>query len=251
MFYGVSGELSQMPRKTYNTKADFDADYSVRVESTRPSTRPWIKMGYCRAAFYPAGQRRAQKLVDIFGWPTDTKILIVGAGYAFTAEALEVEHDYANIVTTDTSPHIQATQDQDEETEVNAAISAVGLNPASGEGLAKKNAIWTPGNRRRHSRSIQNEALNNNGSRNRIRSVLNGVQVAISEEVVTLLDDSEVTQLAGWIDAVDTGMDVIHLTTELLPDTTQDPLFNWKLLADWKALVPTHTWVSLNTWQVL
>jgi hypothetical protein len=200
---------------------------------------------------WPYCQTRAAKLVELFGWPTSTPILIVGAGYAWTAEILETVYGYTNIVTTDTSPYVQSTQDSSEEADIDAAIAAVGLDPASGEGLSKKGTLHSAGNRRRHSRKVEDEQLDNNGSRNRIRNILGSVEVAISEEVVSILDDAEVIAVADWIEKVDPGLDAIHLTTELLPTGTQDPSFNWKLLADWKALVPAHTWVSLNTWQVL
>ena len=199
----------------------------------------------------PYAINRAAKLVELFAWPLNTKILIVGAGYGWTAEVLETQYGYTDIVTTDTSPHVQATQDQSDETEVNDAITAVGLDPNQGEGAAKKSNLWTPGNRRRHSRPIKDERLNNGGSRNRIRNVLGGVDVAISEDVIATLDDSEVVQMAGWVDAVDTLSEVIHMTTELYPDANQNPIFNWKTLAAWKLLVPSHTFVSLNSWEVL
>lgn len=241
-----------MPRKTYNSKADFDADYEVGAEPNgHPGNRAEIRLNYNRAAFLPYATFRAQKLVDIFAWPLDTNILIVGAGYGWTAEVLETVHGYTNIVTTDTSPHVQSTQDSSEESEIDAAITAVGLDPASGEGLAKKNLLHTPGNRRRHSRDVKDESLSNNGSRNRIRNILGSMDVAISEDLAATLEDAEVIQAADWIDKVDTGQQVIHLTSTLQANNTQDPIFNWKTLADWKALVPTQTWVSLQTWEVL
>lgn len=199
----------------------------------------------------PYAQHRAAKLVELFAWPVDTNILIVGAGYGWTAEVLETVYGYTNIVTTDTSPHVQSTQDTGEEAYVNAAITAVGLDPATGVGATKKAQLYSPGPRRRHSRDVKNESLSNNGSRNRIRNVLGSVSVAISEDVATVLDDTEVIQVASWISAVDTLTQVIHLVTELQPASNQNPVFNWKTLADWKLLVPLHTWVSLNSWEVL
>jgi hypothetical protein len=245
-----------MPRKAYNNKSDFDADYSIGAEPEgHPNTRSEIRLNYNRATILPICQNRAEKLVEIFAWPLSTKILIVGAGYAWTAEVLESVYGYTNIVTTDTSVHIQSTQDSSEEAEIDAAISASGLNPASGEGLTKKNGLHTPGNRRRHSRSVQDESLSNNGSRNRIKNILGDFEVGITEEVIATLDDVEVVTAAGWIDNVNAGLDVIHLTSVIQPAKLasghQDPIFNWKTLADWKALVPSHTFVSLQTWEVL
>jgi len=245
-----------MPRKTYNTKADFDADYDIGAEPDgRPGTRGEVRLNYHRAAMLPYCEKRAAKLVEIFAWPTSTKILMVGVGYAWTAEILETVYGYTNIVTTDTSPYIQSTQDADEAADYDAAITAVGLNPAADEGAAVKSKLVTRqggvGNRRRHSREVKNESLSNNGSRNRIRQVLGDIEVGITEEVIAVLDDSEFLTVIDWVDKINAGIARIHLTTELQPGTPQNPIFNWKTLADWKALAPSDTFVSLNSWEVL
>jgi len=241
-----------MPLKQYNSKADFDADYDLNGEPEgHPNTRPGIRLGYCRAVMLPVAQLRAAKLVEIFAWPTSTRIFMIGAGYAWTAEVLEQQYGYSNIVTSDTSPYVQSTQDQTDEAEINAAISAVGLNPASGEGATKKARLYSPGNRRRHSRSVRNEDLSNGGSRNRIKNVLGGVDVAISEDLILAFSDAEVLQAAGWIDAIDTLDQVIHMVTELGAGANQNPVFNWKTIEGWKALVPSHTFMSLNDWAVV
>ena len=246
-----------MPLVTYNTKADFDAAYSIGAEGDtgHPAGRQGIRLGYNRAVLYAAHEARAAKLVELFAWPTSTKILIVGAGFAWTAEALEVNHGYTAIVTTDTSGWVQAQQDVDETADIDAAITSVGLDPASGEGLSKRNNLIAKGggsgNRRQHSRSIQDESLSNNGSRNRIRDILGDIDVGISEEVITTLSDAEVLNISDWIDKINPDIDRIHLTTDLLPDANQDPAYNWQSLADWKLLLPGDTLVSLNTWEVL
>jgi hypothetical protein len=246
-----------MPLVNYNTKADFDAAYDLGAEGDtgRPAGRPEIRLGYSRAVLWDAHVARAAKLVELFNWPTTTKILIVGAGYAWTAEALETNHGYTNIVTTDTSGYIQTTQDTDETADLDAAITAVGLDPASGEGLAKRGHLigkgGGSGNRRRHSRPVENEDLSNNGSRNRIRQILGDIEVGISEELISTLSDAEVLDASDRIDKINAGITRIHLTTELQPGKTQDPAYNWKTLSDWKLLLPGDTFVSLNTWQVL
>jgi hypothetical protein len=172
---------------------------------------------------------------------------------------LETVYGYTNIVTTDTSGWIQAQQSVDETADLDAAITAVGLNPASGEGLAKRNHLITrgggSGNRRRHSRPVEDESLSNNGSRNRIRQILGDIEVGISEDVIATLSDAEALNISDWIDKINPGIDRIHLTSELIPaklaSGRQDPAYNWKTLADWKLLLPGDTFVSLNTWEVL
>lgn len=241
-----------MPLVSYNTKADFDAAYNVGAEPEgHPNSRSEIRLNYNRAVMYPYCERRADKLVEIFNWPLNSIILFVGAGFAWTAEALETKYGYTNIITTDTSNWIQSNQNTTEESEIDAAISAVGLDPLSGEGLQVKNKIYTPGNRRRHSRNIENENLSNNGSRNKIKNILGDIEVGISEEVITTLSDAEVLNISDWISRINNNIIKIHLTTELLPDNNQDPAYNWKTIDDWKLLLPNDTFVSLNTWRVV
>lgn len=249
-----------MPIKTYNTKADFDADYDIDAEwdTGHPATRPGVRLGYARAVMWPAALRRAAFLdgyLQGLGYATNAVVLIVGAGYGWTAEAMETIYGWTRIVTTDTSPYIQSTQDADEQADYDAAITAVGLNPASGEGAVIKGRLNAKqggaGNRRRHSQTVRDETLRNNGSRNRIKGVHGNIQVGISEEVITLLSDAEIVDLIVDIDAINASIRRIHMTTELLPDHNQDPTFNWKTLAQWKALLPGDTFISLNTWEVL
>jgi len=238
-----------MPVVEFNTKADFDSVYSIGMEPDgRPNTRPEVRLQYHRASMFPYSQYRAQKLVELFAWPTATKILIVGSGFGWTAEALETS-GYTNVVGIDTSAWIQTSQDTSEETEINAAITAVGLNVNTGRGSELKGRMYSTGNRRRSSRAIANEGMQNNGSQNRVRSLLNGVQVGISEDVLPALSDAEIVDLGLRINLVDAGVQVIHLVTT--GGTNQDPRFNWHTLAEYKLLIPSDTFIDLSTWEVL
>lgn len=70
----------------------------------------------------------------------------------------------------------------------------------------------------------------------------------ISEDVLPCYDTG--AEMDGLLDAAEsvlTGSDlsqIIHMVTPLLPDNTQDPDFLWLSLDDWKAVRPTHSWVS-------
>lgn len=242
-----------MPLVSFNTKADFDRHYRIRVEIDGVTGgRLPVALNYHRAAMMPFAERHADKLVELFAWPLSTRIAIVGAGFGWVAEVLETKHGYTNIIGIDTSPWIQNNQDTSEEPEIDAAMNAVGLDPTSAEGIAKKANWHTPGNRRRHSRTIRDESLANNGSRSRIRSALGGgVDVGITEEVITTLSDAEAIELSNRVHLLDGSIDLIHVTTELYPDAAQDPAFNWKTLEEWKLLIPADTFVSVHDWQVL
>lgn len=240
-----------MPVKSFDTKADFDSAYSIGAEPEgRPGGRAEVRLNYHRAVMLPYCQNRAAKLVELFGWPLSTHILIVGAGYGWTAEILEQTYGYTNIVSTDTSSWIQANQDTSEEAEINTAIAAVGLNPAAGDGATLKGKLHSAGNRRRASRAIQNEDLANNGSRNRIRGILGDISVGITEDVLPSLSDSEILSIADRVDRINAGITRIHMVTTG-GRGNQDPGYNWHTLSEYKALLPLDTFVSMGDWQVL
>lgn len=246
-----------MPLKEYNTKADFDNDYVlsagwtqfVNAEGTIVS-RP-LTLNYHRSVMLPHAQALADKLVEFFGWPTDTNILIVGAGYAWTAEILEQQYGYSNIVTTDISPWIQASQDTSDVDEIDAAIVAAGLDPSTGEGAEHKARLSHGGNRRQHSRVIQNEDLATAQSRNRVRQILGNIDVGITEDVLPTLQDSEIVELADRVDRINNNIDRIHVVSPRRPNLRQDPVFNWKTLAEWKQLLPSDTFLVTGLWEVL
>lgn len=238
-----------MPMVNFNTKADFDAAYSVGVEPNgHPGNRQQVKVGYTRAGVYRFNRYNAGKLVELFNWPLDTAIVFVGAGFAWTAEVLETEYGYTNILGIDTSSWIQDNQDLSEEADLNESITAVGLDPSTGEGLAVKNNIFDGGNRRRASRPVKDEDGRNNGSRNRIRNALGGtIDLAITENVLSTLSDAEVLQLSDIMNQFATT--AIHLDTE--PQDNQDPAYNWHTIDEYKIMLPGDTIVSVNTWRVL
>lgn len=244
-----------MPRKVYNTKADFDEDYSIGAESglLRPNNRPEVRLNYNRFVMLPYCTRRAAFLASHFAWPTDTTIVLAGAGFGWTAEMLEVNHGYTNVISIDTSPWVQSQKDTNEEAEIDAAIAAVGLDPANGEGLALKATLNADsGNRRRTARDILSEGANNNGSRNRIRQALGGldIQVGITEDVLTVLDDDECVELSNGLHAFSPATAIIHLVS-VRQEQGQNPAYNWKALADWKALLPADTFVAIGSQEVL
>lgn len=63
-----------MPIKPYNTKAEFDEDYD----------------SYTREAQFPVHLRHAEKYVEILKLKPIDKIAIIGCGFGWTVEALEL-----------------------------------------------------------------------------------------------------------------------------------------------------------------
>ena len=98
-----------MPLKTYETKADYDAEYELDTEyaTGHPSTRPAIKAGYDRSVLLAEAELRASKFVELLNLRTNQKILILGCGFGWTVEALN-NLGFNNVVGVDTSPYIHS-----------------------------------------------------------------------------------------------------------------------------------------------
>ncbi len=250
-----------MPLKTWDTKADWDAAYKFGAEGDvgHTNTHAEVILHYNR--IFKAGQEavtHATRLTAALGWtaPGDT-ILIAGSGFGWTAEALE-GLGFATVVGTDVSTYIQGNKATSEDADIDAAISDVGLDPASGEGLEIKTRILArsggTGNRQRNSRGVLDEDGKNGGSRGRIKQALGlqgneRIEWVVTEAVIESLTDAEV--LSGSNDAGIIGNNTVHFFYPLRANGNQLDGFNWKSLEDWKLLVPGDTFIEAGTYRVL
>lgn len=249
-----------MPLKDWDLKSQWDTSYSFGAEGDvgHPNTRAEVRLHYNRAVKWESAQAHAVSLAAALGLtPPGPTILIIGAGFGWTAEALE-GLGFLTVVGTDTSTHIQNNKDSNEDAEIDAEIALVGLDPASGEGLDIKNRLIArgggTGNRSRNSRGVLDEAGQNGGSRGRIKQALGlqgneTIQQVISEAVIESLSDAEA--LDGSSDAHIIGDAVAHFVYTLRPSGNQEAGFNWKTLEDWKALIPGDTFVEAGSYRVL
>lgn len=243
-----------MPLKRWDTKADFDGAYGSsgdRLTGGRPTTRPPIRLHYHRATLYPAAQRRAAKFAELFGWTAGSRVVIVGAGFGWTMEALEEILPSIIVLGTDTSAYVQAQKNNSEEAELREAIVATGLDPDSGEGADKLSALLgSNGPRARLAARILNENLLTRGSRRRVRTAVGAINCdVVTENVLESLADAEAQEFSAALHGLTGGL-VAHYVTPLLSDHLQDEGYNWKLLEDWKALIPTDTWVEAGTFRI-
>ena len=250
-----------MPLKTWDTKADWDAAYSFGAEGDtgHTNTRAEVRLHYHRS--FKAGANslnHATRLAAALGWtvPGPT-ILIVGAGFGWTAEALE-DLGFATVVGTDTSTYIQNNKDLNEDTEIDVEITAVGLDPSTGEGLEIKNRLIARGggvgNRSRNSRGVLNEDGSNGGSRGRIKQALGlqgneRIEWVVSESLIESLTDTEV--ISGSNDMGIIGNNSAHFFYPLRANGNQLSGFNWKTLENWKLLIPDDTFVEAGSYRVL
>lgn len=222
------------------TKELFDLAYSFNAEPDgHPNTRQGIQLHYNRYALYPEMLRRAQALVTILGLTISDRILVVGCGFGWTVEALS-DLGYT-AVGADVSSYIQDNKTLSEDTDISAAITAVGLNPTSGDGLVHFNRLKGGGIRTKA--SILNEDSASASSRNRVKTALGTPTIAITEDLVTSLTDAECAVLQANIIKYSATMRVCHFVTE---NANPNPpfSFNSKTIEAWKLMFPTATIVA-------
>lgn len=240
-----------MPLKTWNTQADWDVAYDCTAEPDgHPGTRQDVRVGYVRAVLFPDAVNRAAKLAELFGWtPAATRLVIFGAGYGWLAEALAVNHGLS-VAALDTSTLIQANKGRSDAGEIEARITAAGLDPRTGRGAEIRNRLVDGFPRSRI--TIYNEDLSNNASRNRIKqqAFSNGTPTdCLSEFVLESLTDAECTAASQKLHAFSPTTRIIHCVVTIQPGNTSG--YNWKTLEQWKALLPADTFVEAGSWRVL
>ena len=220
----------------------FDQAYDFNAEPDgHPNTRPAIRLHYHRYVLYPEMLRRAQFFISQFGLTSADKVLVVGAGFGWTVEAL---NDLGiETVGTDVSQYIQGNKGTSEDAEISDAISLTGMNPANGEGLVHFNRLRGAGGARCKA-TVLNEDSSNNASRNRVkRALTNGsFTLVITEDLVTSLTDSECATVQGFIENYQ-ALRICHFVTEFA-NPNAPFFFNSKSIGEWKATFPTSTIVA-------
>ena len=221
-------------------KTLFDLAYDVSAEPDgHPNTRPEIRLHYHRYVMYPEALRRAQFFVQQFNLTSATNVLVVGCGFGWTVEALVGMGIPA--VGTDVSPYIHGNKDLAEDSDISAEIAKAGLSASSGEGLGHFNRLRGDGVRTRA--TVANEDHSTNASRGRVKRMFanNTINLAISEDVVTSLTDTECAQVRSFL--ANYSVPICHFVTEF---ANPNPPFNFnsKSLSDWKAMFPSDTIIA-------
>ncbi len=98
-----------MPLKTYDTKADFDAEYDLDATWATGITdaTPKRRLGYDREVLFSQAELRAANYINLLDLKSNQKILILGCGFGWTVEALN-NVGFNNVVGIDTSPYIHS-----------------------------------------------------------------------------------------------------------------------------------------------
>jgi hypothetical protein len=181
------------------------------------------------------------------------RFVIVGGGFGWVADAL-YGLGFTNVVVADDSVYIQAEKDNDDTAEIIAECALVGLaadDPRTLQILAK----YATSGARRGAIDVVDATVSTAEGRLAIRNALTpsgNPQIVVTEDVMTSLEDAECIQLAADCQAWGGQQEVVHAVSVLQPDNPgQDPIFNWKTLAEWQALIPGDTWIDVRTGDVL
>ncbi len=210
----------------------FDEDGEIIVTPRVTYRSPPVTVGFVRRAFQPRARGRAIALSAILGITDGDNLLIVGDTLGWTAEGFRQALPASTVVSTDTSAWAQFNQGLDETVEISEEITAVGLDPLSGEG-AEILDVLLDGPRAKA--TILDEDGLSNGSRGAIRR--NGfgsnqavIDWVITDDVLPLLFDSECIDLSTAM--AEFTVNVVHVVTPYFSVfdglVEPDPLWNWK-----------------------
>jgi hypothetical protein len=250
-----------VPLVDWNLRATFDAAYDVGFTD---HGGPPVQLRYHRAVLFPDALNRARALAEILSITSADTVCVVGAAFGWTAEALQ-QTTGCQAAGVDTSRWIQDARGASEETELDAAIVAAGLNPAADLGAVAKQMLVErgggPGNRGRL--TVLSEQLNNNASRIRVRGLFSSgrITVVVTDDFISGLSDAEVATIAGRVAQLDPGNIRVFghylTTTGTTNGNTSYAGVNWKSGPAWRTFLdglgltaPLHVIIEAGTFRI-
>lgn len=184
------------------TKQDYDDNYVFHVDrhfnatvAHDPAQIGKLKLHYHKYFMQPIIAAMWSRLAPILSIASTEDVCVVGAGFGWGVDAFIAETG-ANTVGIDVSDYIFNELNNTEEVEIDAEITAVGLNPSSGRGAAIKASIYDGQLRVPSGVIVLQEDAQTNTSRQAIRSALGGwPSVVIFEDLISAdTTDEEITQ---------------------------------------------------------
>lgn len=204
------------------TKQDFDDRYLFAPErymGGHPSTRQQVLLHYNRKWLKPTYiDPRWDAIVPLVGLTAADHVVIAGSAYGWSAERVLELVPGINIVNVDISDYIEAEKDSDDTAEVAGAITAAGLDPASGRGLEIMNMWASPGVNKAQT-VVLKEEMKTVQSRNAVRQALgNNIPTYVfTEDMIQEFTDQEI---AEWVTELDklTSTVKIHVMSSVMLD---------------------------------
>ncbi len=232
---------------------------------SRFDERKEVRLGYGRAMMLGFCENRAKILVAGLGLTASDRVLLVGAGFGWLAECLEDQVPGLSVVSLDTSTWVQATKDQPETSEIEAAVQAAGILPMMSRYAEIVASLDDGGPKARV--PIGAEDVLRGNDRAKLKQAHGSFTWAITEVVFTWLDDAECVAMDAAMHKV--ASKVAHMVqpyaTKFDDSIEPEPVWNWKHLeatgqgvrqqlldqpwytvSNWKALLPGSTFVGVG-----
>lgn len=224
---------------------------------------PNVYLNYHRAAYelglVNTGQ--AARYIKNLNLGVSSNILIVGAGFGWSAEWVKRFMPGIGVTLIDSGSWIQSVKAQDERGDIEAALDDARHNSGSGEvvgvtGALRDGFIEHLDMGPRSVETILEEDGLSNGSRARIRQSGPFTHI-ITEHVLEWLHDSEAVNLSDALRQIDATAELVHRVSPYSDggrDKAPEDQINWKRIGD---ATPVDTalsdmpWYSESDWQIL
>lgn len=209
-----------------------------------------IWLGYHRVAMLGVSRQNAKHIILSLGLTSTSKIALIGAGFNWEGEQLELALPGIQVAPIDISPWIHSVKDGTEDEDIEAAMDASGITDPD------RRALWLSrlGGRPRAVTPILDEDMSTGASRKAIRDTLGIVDLVVTMDVLSWLTDAEARAMSSRGNQLVIGK-VAHLTSVFDPILAQKPepesAWNWKTLEDWKTLLPSDTLIERGSGRVL
>jgi hypothetical protein len=234
---------------TYDTKADWDNLYEIGAEGAwgHPNTRQEVQLNYHRYVVLPQQRSEMTQIKNILGWDRNTRVIVYHCGFGWMMEVLQNELGLASVTGIQQSTYIQTNKNLNEDTDLLAAISSVGIPTNVGDGLTLFTTFRNGGNpRSTKAADVQDEDLSTSASRNRVRDRAGGPGAEIlTYQILSSLEDAEITTLLSRLGSLTNGR-ITHFVY-----ANAGGSFNNKTLQEWKNFVGNNTVIDVTTFQVL
>lgn len=211
------------------------------------------KLGYCRYGMMPYAKVSAKGVSETLELQGAESIILLGAGFGWTAEELLKLHPALNIVCVDNSVWIQTNKDLPQTSMYLEGLSNANIPPDSKEGKRVLAEMDDGGPAARL--SILNEDLATAASRNRVLVALGTSKAdwVISELVMDACTDADCRKIAANMNQVADRCAHYIVNSEGL--YTHDSGYNFKSRAAWKGFIVSqghqeHLIIDVNHWKV-
>ena len=191
-------------------------------------------------------------MLELPGFASLTDVAIIGGAFGWLAEALVANG--INAFSVDTSDYIVSTENVSEEQELRDALTLQGFDPDNiGDQVGFYDpsldrvlttpeiwAHWLRADGKRTSIAVEQEDMEGNASRNRVKRRAQGTLDAIVTEYAIESMETDAESLAMIERAEQTRPNPACTVVHMVSGGTGDPRFNWHTGTEWKALLDAN-----------